>query len=287
MKPILFHNPKAIKESFYLQEDVVPHFYDTLHYHPEFQLTLILKGTGNVLIGDYIGRFKPNEIYFIGPNVSHVFRNDNEYYDPKNKLKAHGVSIYFTDITFGSLFFDLPENKDISDLLKIAQKGLKCFGEQSNVIAENFYKIKASSGLVRLTTLLLCLDKLAKNKKEKQILSSTELFVANEEDNSRMNLVFNYIMNNFSKNIKLETVAEIACMTPNAFCRFFNKKTRKTLTEFIAETRVGYACKLLLQEKYSVSEISYKCGYNNISNFNRQFKRSRGCTPSSYLKRIL
>jgi AraC-like DNA-binding protein len=287
MKPILFHNPKAIKESFYLQEDVVPHFYDTLHYHPEFQLTLILKGTGNVLIGDYIGRFKPNEIYCIGPNVSHVFRSDNEFYDPKNKLMSHGISIYFTDTTFGSLFFDLPENKDISGLFKMAQKGLKYFGEHSNVIAEDFYTIKSSTGIVRLTTLLLCLDKLAKNYNERETLSSTELFVANEEDNSRMNLVFNYIMNNFSENLKLETIAEIACMTPTAFCRFFTKKTRKTFTEFVTETRVGYACKLLLQEKYSVAEISYKCGYNNISNFNRQFKRSRGCTPSSYIKRIV
>ena len=261
------------------------YFYDLLHYHPEFQLTLILKGTGNVLLGDYIGRFSPGDVYLIGPNLPHVFRCDNEYYKPENELKVHRISVYFIDNTFGLSFFDLPENHGIRALLKESQRGLKVSGEKAGEIAESIISLSKSVGLLRLTSFLICLDKISNMGEEKVLLSSTGFTGVKDEENDRMNLVFNYIMNNFTQEIRLETVSDIACMTPTAFCRFFNKKTRKTLTEFVTGTRIGYSCKLLHQEKYSILEIAYQCGYNNISNFNRQFKSMMKCTPSEYIER--
>lgn len=287
MKSIRFHNPKTIKESFILEEDVQEYFYDILHYHPEFQLTLILKGTGNVLLGDYIGRFSPGEIYLIGPNLPHVFRCDNEYYKPENELKVHRISVYFIDNTFGLSFFDLPENHGIRTLLKESQRGIKVSGAKAGEIADSIISLSKSSGLLRLTSFLICLDQIFSIGDEKGLLSSTGFAGVKDEDNDRMNLVFNYIMNNFTQEIRLETISDIACMTPTSFCRFFNKKTRKTLTEFVAGTRIGYSCKLLMQQKYSILEIAYQCGFYNISNFNRQFKKNMNCTPSEYLERAL
>jgi AraC-like DNA-binding protein len=284
LKPILFHNPKTQKESFYVQEDHVPRFYDTLHYHPEYQLTVIINATGNILLGDSTGRFKSNEVYFISPNLSHVFRCDKEYYYPKSKLMAHGISIYFNAEVFPLAFLELPENNGIKLLLSGKQRGVKIEGESAERIANCIYEIKASNGLKRLTSLLHCLDKISKIKNDKTILCSTEFSLSSEQDHDRMNLVFKYIMNHFHENITLAAVSEIACLTPTAFCRFFKRKTRKTFVEFLSETRIGYACKLLAQNKFSILEISDMSGYKNISNFNRQFKKFAKCTPSEYMR---
>ena len=118
MKPILFHNPKAIEESFYVQEDRVPHFYDILHYHPEFQLTVIIEGKGSAFVGDKIGRFNPGDVFLLGPNIPHVFRSENEYYKSNNQLSSHSVSVYFNLECLGESFFSLPESFHIKLLLK-------------------------------------------------------------------------------------------------------------------------------------------------------------------------
>lgn len=286
MKPILFHNQKSIRESFYVQEYLQNYFYDTLHYHPEFQLSTIITGTGNAMIGDYIGRFNPGDVFLIGPNLSHVFRSDKEYYEKSNILFIHSIGIYFKENSFGESFFDLPENSGIKNLLKESEHGIRLQGENAKKISDTILEINKLSGLRRLTTLLNCLDNFARIKNEKLKLSSGLLSGIKDDDNKKMNLVFNYIMENFSGTIKLQTISEIACMTPTAFCRFFYRKTLKTFSEFLAETRIGYASQLLLQGNFSILEISYKCGYNNISNFNRQFKRIMKCTPSRYLNDV-
>ncbi|MDI9340959.1 MAG: AraC family transcriptional regulator [Sediminibacterium sp.] len=287
MKPTRFHNPKLSRQSFFVMDDLVPYFYDTLHYHPEFQLTLIINGTGYLLLGDYIGRFKPGDIFLIGPNVAHVFKCDNEYYVQKNKLYAHAISVYFKFDSFGEAFFDLPENEGIKKLLKTSLRGIKTSAGHTLNPEKLIKNLNKLHGMERLTTFLLCLDTISKLKSTRLALASEGAELINsEEDNNRMEKVIKYILNNFTKEIKLKTVAEIAHMTPSAFCRFFSKKTRKTLSAFVIETRVGYACKLIIQNKYPIIEIAYKCGYNNISNFNRQFKKITQSTPRDYLKKI-
>jgi AraC-like DNA-binding protein len=287
MKPILFHNPKEVKASFYVQEDRVPYFYDVLHFHPEFQLTTIVKGSGTVIIGDAIGRFSPGDVFLIGPNIPHVFRCDQEYYEEDSELESMGVSIYFFEDSMGENFFQLPECEGIKELLTLGGRGIKLNGYDNKSISMKIVSIVGMEGMPRLLTFLNLLGEMQSKKVTKEVLSSmgyTGIVKVDHKD--RMSEVVKYLMENFSSEIKLETVANIACMSPTAFCRYFKRKTRKTISTFIMEIRIGYACKLLLEEKHAISDIAFRCGFNNLSNFNRQFKRKMSVSPSSYVLQI-
>ncbi|MEJ0055678.1 MAG: AraC family transcriptional regulator [Bacteroidota bacterium] len=96
--------------------------------------------------------------------------------------------------------------------------------------------------------------------------------------------IYEHILGNFKEEIRLETVAELAGMNISSFCRFFKKTTNKTFSHYLNEVRVGYACRLLMEHKYNISETCYECGFNNISNFNRQFKNIVKMPPSEYAK---
>jgi len=281
MKPILFHNPKAIEESFYVQEDKVPHFYDRLHFHPEYQATVILKGSGTVFLGDHIGRFQPGDVFLIGPSVPHVFRCDHEYYESDSDLKAHGISMYFMDDSLGKYFFDLPENKSIRVMLDTSLRGLHVRPSKTAGVSKQMQALKKMTGIPRLITFLGIMQEM-QHARPKTLCSIGYSGSVRAEDNDRMNLVFKYIMDHFRDELKLEKAADLSCMTTTAFCRFFKKKTRKTFSEVVAETRVGYSCRLLLEGNRTISEIACECGYNNISNFNRQFRRIMKATPTEY-----
>lgn len=285
MKPILFKHSEAIKDPFFVLHERTAHFYDTLHYHPEFQLTLITEGVGTFFIADHIERFGPGDIFIIGPDLPHVFRSDNEYYRKNASLRSEYTSAYFTLSSFGADFFNIPDNAVIKAFLAEASRGMKLNGEAAKRLSPAIHDLFRMKGVKKIAAFLLILDEMASApKKEKQSLSSLGFIGASRQnDNDRMSQVFDYVMENFTKDINLEDVAAKACMTNTAFCRFFKKRTRKTLVQFITEARIGYACKLLLEERYTVSEIAYKSGFKNISNFNRQFKTITGKTPLHYL----
>ena len=96
--------------------------------------------------------------------------------------------------------------------------------------------------------------------------------------------VYEYIIKNFKENITLTDVANVAHMNPSAFSRFFKRVNRKTFSEYLNEVRVGYSCKLLIENKNNISEICFESGFNNISNFNRQFKKTMQYSPTEYIK---
>ncbi len=286
MKPVLFKHSEAIKDSYFVLNDRGPHFYDTLHYHPEYQLTVINEGVGTFFIADHIERFEPGDIFLIGPDLPHVFRNDNEYYLPTSKRIADYTGAYFTYNSFGERFFELNENSNLRSLLLQAQRGIKIAGPAAAMIAPQLLSLQQLNGVRKITTLLLILEEMSQVPSTEKYLLSSVGFLGSmkNDDNERMNQVFDYLMKHFTEDISLDQVAAIACMTNTAFCRFFKKRTRKGLIEFITEARVGYACKLLLEEKYTVSEVAAKSGFNNISNFNRQFKSITTTTPLGYLR---
>jgi AraC-like DNA-binding protein len=286
MKPLLFRNPMNNEESFYIQEDKLPHFYDILHYHPEFQLTLIIEGTGTCFIGDKIGRFAPGDIFLIGANLPHVFRSAEAYYSKDSKVFAHGISSYFKKESFGESFFDLPETHAIKDLLLRASRGLIIKGNTREIVRPGILGLVKQDGFQRLLSFLSILYSIATST-ELEFISSIGFQASKKEnDHKKINDVFNYVMKNFQKDIELDEIAKIASMSTTAFCRFFKIRTRKTFSEFLNEVRIGNACKLLINSSDSITEIAYKSGFNNSSNFNRAFKKITNYTPSGYLKRL-
>ena len=282
MKALLFKNPKNENQSFHSQEDIGPFFYDHLHYHPEFQITMILESSGTLFAGDRIDRFNKGEVYLFGGNLPHVFRNDSEYYQNDSKLNAHGISVHFKKNCLGESFFQTPELHEFNQLLDYAERGIKITPDDINIFQDLFQKTHLEKGFNRVIHLLNLLQKI-KEAKEVEFLSSVAYSnPEKEKHNHRINTAFEYVMKNFHDRIELAEVARLTFMEPASFSRFFKQRTRKTFSRFVNEVRCAEANKLLKEEKKSISEIAYQCGFNNLSNFNRQYKKITSFTPKEF-----
>jgi AraC-like DNA-binding protein len=287
MRVLPFTVIKAQKESFKVQVDDGAHLYDTLHQHSDWQLTLIVKSKGTIICGNHIGHFQPGDLYLIGSNQPHVFRNDPEYFEMRRSLKAKAISVYFDQDAFGEHFFDLPETAELGVFLQKSTYGLKITGTVRDKLQPMMEEFPFLNGVDKLMQLLQALKLLSLYADCCRSLSSSEVTGNfSETEGKRMNAVIQFTLQKYRHPISLEEVAGVAHMTPNAFCRYFKQRTRKSYVTFLNEFRIGHACKMLLQKDMSIKEACYQSGFNNISNFNRKFKEVTGSSPTEYLRNM-
>lgn len=283
---LLDRSAKLDNSSFTIRNNKYPNFLKIWHYHPEFELVAILKSSGTRFIGDSIEQFNEGEIILIGKNLPHMWLNDKEYFAEDSTLEAQAIAIHFKEYFAGETFLNMPEMHSIRQLFENAQYGIKFSGDTIYII-NSIKKLDSLKGFDKTISFLKILNFLA-NHKDYKLLSSIG-FVNSFKKTGKTNLaeVYEYIVKNFKSRISLEDVANIACMNPTAFSRVFKRVNRKTFSEYLNEVRIGYACKLLMEEKYNISEICFESGYNNISNFNRQFKKTTNYSPTEYVKKHL
>jgi AraC-like DNA-binding protein len=284
MKILPFKIPKTSQESFRLQEDHETHFYDYLHQHPEVQLTLILSSEGKVIVGDFIGTFKPGDIFLIGTNLPHVFRNDRKYYEDTNVKEAHSLTVFFEWQAFGEKFLSLPELSNLHDFAKLSERGLLLQEPLKSRVAQLIKQMFKKTGMDRLIVLLKIMNILSGNKTMEPLASSGVYNEFDELDGKKLADIYRFTMNEYHRKITLEEVASIAHMTTNSFCRYFKKRTRKSYVDFLTEIRIGQARKLLQRDHLSISQISLEVGFNNLSNFNRKFREVCSITPTEFRK---
>ncbi len=277
MKIIPFKIPKTDKESFLLQEDLLPIFYDKFHQHSEIQLTVILAGEGTLIAGDYIGNFYPSEVYLIGSNLPHVFKSELQ-----EGVQAHSFSVFFDEKSFGN-FLELPECQKVMRFIQQSKNGMKILGKSQELIAEKLPQLLQKEDFERMLVLLELLNMLAKSKGLQSLSSYETLKSYDLNKGKRMNDIISFTIEASNREITLEEVAQIANMTPQAFCRYFKTHTRKTYTNFLNELRISNACKILINKDLAVHDVSVQVGFNNISHFNRTFKKVTGFSPSEYL----
>jgi len=283
MKVLPFKIPLSESQSFRIQVDEAPYFYDRFHHHQELQITLIEKSHGTLLIGNSISTFQEGDLFVIGANVPHCFKNDSSFYDTQ-EASAKSTSVFFNGKSFGQGFFQLPELKKVRVFLNEADKGIQIEGETKMIIQGALKGIKSQKGLSAILSLLNMLDILSQSKDIRH-LSSIGFSIQSEMLGSeKLEAIFQYVSDHYDRRIKLEEVAAIANLSVSAFCRFFKTRTRKTFSRFVNEFRISIACKHLLSGNYNVSEICYEVGFSNLSNFNRQFKLIKGYAPSTYIE---
>jgi len=281
MKALSFQIPKAEKESYRVQVDKAPYFYDLFHYHQELQITLIQKGYGTCIIGDYISSFKPGDLFVIGQNLPHVFSSDKSFYEQSDK-ECISTTIFLSPQLLKSDFFKLEELSDIKAFIENAKRGIRLTTKNKTKLLDSFQRIesdKASRGIINVLELCMSLNA---DKKAEYLSHIDYKSISKESDGQILNAVFQFTLNNFREDIPLDTVAKMANRSPAAFCRFFKKRTRKTYVSFLNEVRIQEACTLLLKPNLNIYEICFQTGFNNISNFNRQFKKITGFTPKGY-----
>jgi len=277
MKVLPFVIPKPDKARLVYQVDKVKVFYDKLHQHEEIQLSFIVRGSGTLVVGDTINNYSENDVLVIGSNVPHVFKSDDSPQD------SHMLTLFFTRDSFGESFFDLEELKSVQPFFKRSRYGFKL---QSHIeaVRQLFLELETASKLNRFVILLRLLQYAVEAD-----YTSLSSFVYDKKyslvEGDRIRNVFEFTLNNYNREISLETVSKVANMTKNAFCKYFKKRTNKTYIQFLNEFRIERASRLL-QEKndYTISEIAFMSGFRNISNFNRIFKKIRGVNPSQFVK---
>ena len=250
------------------------------HYHPEVELVYINSGVGKRQVGTHLSNYTEGDLVLIGSYLPHTGFTKG-FNDGQKE-----VVIQFNQDIFNNAFNGIEELKSINYLLELSKKGIVFSGAIKDDVGIRMEGLKYETQLDGLLTFIKILYDLSIYK-EKQILNAEGYaFISSPMENKRLKIIFNYIRDNFMDQIPLDDIAAIVYMTPQSFCRFFKKSTNKTFTNFLNEYRINHATKLLSETDQDIKSICFKSGFNNLSNFFRNFKRITNHTPNSYRDQI-
>ncbi len=285
MKSALQKSPISLDYAFEVKRLRDAHFDLNFHFHPEYQLFIVLKGTGTRFIGDHVSPFKEGDLVFTGPDLPHVWRSDMEYFEGNKQLTAEGIVIYFHENFLGESVLQKAELFRIRQLFLKAQRGMEIQGGKAEQIKAMMIELTGEKDFDGVLGLLKILNVLSNTTEFKFLASAGYTNSLKESDTERMNIVYAFVLKNFRERISLEQAAGIANMAPASFSRYFKMHTNKTFSDFLTEIRIGHSCKLLIEKRMNISQACYDSGFHTLSNFNRQFKAFTHHTPMEYKKR--
>lgn len=251
------------------------------HYHEQLELVCIIESTGTRFIGDNIQKYEAGDIIIIGKNLPHMWQEESPTDDTTT---SDVVAIHLGHSFTKSDLLSLPEYSNIRRLLDLSAQGV-AFHNAHDLLEKiaKLHKLEAFQQFILVTEILNDLGSL---KDFKLLTSQGFVDKLNDQKKGRLQLVHDYVMNNFRKEIGLVSAANVANMNPSSFSRYFKQAYGKTFSEYVNEIRVGYACKLLLEDDIGITQTCFQSGFNNISNFNKQFKKLRNLSPKEYRNRF-
>lgn len=258
-----------------------------LHFHSEYEIVFVHESFGNYFVADSIMPFEGGELTLIGSHLPHFFDFDSQFRSGDPEFQVKVTVIHFPQSFFHQAFTEYPEFKAIQQLLTQAERGIHFSKTTSQKLEKKFLQLHQYTGFSQVILLLEILQLLAKEKDLECLASEGYQLEHQGTREERLNKVLSYLHYNYREDIRLKDVAEVASLHPTAFCRFFKEKTSRTFMEFVNELRVGYACKLLISSSMPISQICYESGFNNLSNFNRQFRSFTRFSPSEYQQQYL
>ena len=250
-----------------------------IHFHPEFEINYIHNAAGaKRVVGDHVGEIGDRELVMVGSNIYHGWENNK--YDQSQVL--HEITIQFPKEFFTESTLNKNILSPIKKLFKNAEQGILFSQETARILEPKLIELSKKSGFDNFLAFQSLLYDLAISRDQK-FLTNISLDVKDSFQNSkRIETVYNYIKKNFKDELRINDVAELINMPVVSFSRLIKKRTGKTFVEFVNEVRLGDATRNLIETNKSVSEICFECGFNNISNFNRAFKKRQNCTPSEF-----
>ncbi len=253
------------------------------HYHPEYEICLTLNSRGQRYIGDNIYSYDDLDLVLLGPKLPHTWHS--------RELIATGQHLTYVaqlPITWIDSIARMPELKPLDDLLQKSKRGIAFSAATAIACRERFAAMADATPMRRLLWLMeilqfMCEDTCAR------LISSEGYTPASFLDASteKIDKVIAYIHQHYTEELCAEKMASLAHMSTNHFHRFFKQRTEKTFTEFVNQLRIGRACSLLLTTDMPVANISHRCGFNNLSNFNRRFMQLKNCTPREFKRSYL
>jgi AraC-like DNA-binding protein len=282
MKPALRKITPSPQTSLSIRKDKGKNLVSNWHYHPELELVCIKNSSGTRMVGDNMENFHHCDMVLLGPDLPHSFTHDGKYLDRKGLHAAEAIVIHFEKDFLGPHFWDIPEMKEIGKIIHLSRQGLKIQGKTKKQVSSLMTRMMEASPAMRVILLLKILEEISIDSEYVLLATKSFNYSENSTDNDKLSRIYQYTFENFGKKISIDEIAALFLLSPQSFCRYFKLKTRKTYFQFLVEIRIGHACRLLLDNELSVSEICYSCGYNTISHFNHQFKKVMRKSPVQY-----
>ncbi|MFK7934005.1 MAG: helix-turn-helix domain-containing protein [Saprospiraceae bacterium] len=251
------------------------------HFHPELELVYINGGNGKRHIGNHLSYFNQGDLILIGSNLPH--------YGFTERLTGNCAEtvIQMRRDFLGETFFQIPEMKVVAQLFERAKSGISFYGATKVEIGQRLEQLPNLNPFRRLMDFIEILRDLALSEEYELLNAEGYTFEIQQQDNSRADTIYGYVRQHFQRAIALQEIADKVNMTVPSFCRFFKKLSAgKTFTQFVNEYRIIHACKLLVEETSSITEICFDCGFNNFSHFSRSFRQVTGKSPSEYRKDV-
>lgn len=283
MDPV-FEKLKPLRMSFtaYLREE--PSFPFRWHYHPEYELVAVFRDEGERFVGDVVEGYRDGDLVLLGPNIPHTWASRKP---AGARWRSRAAVVQFGHGFLGESFFAAPEFERIRELLAAASGGLQFQGRTRDEAFRLLRTMLRQDGPRRLLCLLQLLDLLSRSRDRREIASRVDRQAPDAEGRKLIERIFRVVEERYRQPLRIGEMARLAHMSESSFCRFFRKFTGKSFVCLLVEMRIAMACKMLIETDKPVTAICHECGFQNLSNFNRQFLRLKQCSPRHYRRQWL
>lgn len=264
-------------ESFKVWSHGYPYRTIRWHFHPEFELHLIVATRGKYFVGDYIGSFGPGHLVLVGPNLPHNWVSDVAEGDT---IERRNLVMQFSQDFVRRCLDAFPECREAQALLDDAQRGVVFDDTTSAAVAPLFEALLTAHGIRRTSLFLTLLDRLC-NAEKRTLLASPASNRPNAAS-TRLSHALSYIGKNLTSELREADLAQLAGQSISAFSRAFHRYTGMPFVQYVNRLRIESACLMLLADEAKITEVCFQSGFNNVSNFNRQFRAAKGMSPSEF-----
>ena len=283
----------ALLENIIVEEDksfFIGIFQDNLekstwHFHNSFEISFITEGSGKRIVGDSIEEFQPGDLAFIGRNLPHVWIADKEPRISSSRT-LEMVFLQFTINVFPPQLLILPEFHNVKRALDLSERGIQIIGDTLNDVSEIMLQLPYLKSFDRMLHFFMLMNIIGKSDTNVQLVSEEYLKIRFTTGNKRIATIHEYLMNNYREEIDLKKLAALVNMAEGSLCRFFKMNMGIPIFEYLNQLKTEFACKLLMDNDLSITEVCLDSGFNNMSHFNKQFKKINGISPSEYRKRF-
>jgi AraC-like DNA-binding protein len=279
MKPILQTISTAPESTLLIQTIHREQFSARWHYHPEYELVYIIKGSGTRFVGDHIDLFSSGDLVLLGRHLPHCWASADN---------APTTDVSYVVIQFGSnclskAFMHLPDMQHATRFLQSSRRGYQITGKCYDNIKKYVLEIATAKGIKRLILLLQIMETLMSQATLTPLASEQYHMPMNDHQSDRMAMICNYLRDHLCEPITQPEIAKIAGMTSTSFSRFFKQITGKTFTTFLTTLRINEVCKQLREQTdRPITDIAFACGFDSLSTFNRQFQSIKKIPPRNY-----
>ncbi len=280
MRAIREQVPRQLDEAVFCERLTANSYGTPWHFHPELELTLILKSSGHRIVGDNITSLQPGDLVLLGANLPHV------YYQERGGGRIEAIVVQFVENFAGNELLTHPSLRPIRLLFQRALRGLQIPKHTRDLVAERMHRIVEANPLRRIVELLGILEELSSSKELSPLCSPAYAPPLETADHNRVSRVMQYIHDHLQEPLSRERTAEAAALSVSAFSRFFKARTGRTFPTYVNELRLGRAARLLTESDERVADIARDCGFPNLSHFNRLFLHYKGIKPLQFRKQV-